>query len=155
MPALCSNQTSRCGRLCVTVAVLGAVLGACATAEPPQTGRLVTSAWARPADSGATGGAYLTIVNADSLPVELVSASSPLALAAEVHETMAHDGMSHMMPRTTVSIAPRDSLVMKPGGLHVMLLQLTRALAVHDTIPMVLRFSRGDSVLVRIPVTAL
>jgi copper(I)-binding protein len=62
--------------------------------------------------------------------------------------------MTHMMPRTTVPIAPRDSMVMKPGGLHIMLVQLTRALTVNDSIPITLRFSRGDSVQVRVPVRA-
>lgn len=128
------------------------VLVACATAEPPVSGRLVTAAWARPADSGATSGAYVTIVNHDSATVELVSVSSNAAVAAEVHETMTHEGMSHMMARTTVPLAPRDSLVMKPGGLHVMLLQLTRRLSVGDSVPLTLRFSTGDSVLVRVPV---
>ena len=131
-----------------------AVATACTTAEQPRTGRFVTAAWARTADSGATGGAYLSIVNADSLAVELTGASSEWAVATEVHETMNHDGMSHMMPRTSVPIAPRDSLVMKPGGLHIMLVQLTRALTVNDSVPVTLRFSRGDSVLVRVPVRA-
>jgi periplasmic copper chaperone A len=152
-----SVQSSRprwLARACVLVAGAAPLFSACATAEPPQSGRMVTAAWARPADSGTTGGAYLTILNADSMAVELVSASSPLAVATEVHETMQHDGMSHMMPRTAVPIAPRDSLVMKPGGLHIMLVQLTRALVVHDTIPMTLRFSRGDSIMVRVPVVA-
>jgi periplasmic copper chaperone A len=131
-----------------------AVATACATAERPQTGREVTDAWARTADSGATGGAYVTIVNADSMTVELTGASSAWAVATEVHETMDHNGMTHMMPRSTVSIAPRDSLVMKPGGLHIMLVQLTRALTVNDSIPVTLRFSRGDSLQVRVPVRA-
>jgi copper(I)-binding protein len=148
MPVVRSNALMLC-------AVLLLVLGACATAEPPRTGRFVASAWARPADSGATSGAYLTIINADSSAVELVGASSPSALAAEVHETMTHEGMSHMMARTAVAIAPRDSLVMKPGGLHVMLLQLTRRLAVGDTIAMTLRFSAGDTVVVNVPVREL
>jgi copper(I)-binding protein len=130
------------------------LLAACATPEvaTEATGRFVTSAWARPADSGATSGAYLTIRNADSAAVELVGVSSLVATAAEVHETMQHDGMAHMMARTTVPIAPRDSLVMMPGGVHVMLVQLTRALAAGDTVPVTLRFSNGDSLTVPVPV---
>ncbi|WP_053333681.1 copper chaperone PCu(A)C [Gemmatimonas phototrophica] len=154
MPFKPRHHSRRLAHACFLAALVAPVMSACATAEPPPSGRIVTSAWARPADSGATGGAYLTILNADSVAVELVSASSPVAVATEVHETMEHDGMSHMMPRTTVPIAPRDSMVMKPGGLHLMLMQLTRALVVNDTIPMTLRFSRGDSVMVRIPVVS-
>jgi copper(I)-binding protein len=43
---------------------------------------------------------------------------------------------------------------MLPGGVHVMLLQLTRALAVGDTVPLTLRFAAGDSLVVRVPVRA-
>lgn len=136
----------------IVSAVAAPVLAGCTAPEPAASGRYVTSAWARPADSGATSGAYLTIRNADSAAVELVAVSSPLAVAAEVHETMQHNGMAHMMARTTVGIAPRDSLVMKPGGLHVMLVHLTRALVVGDTIPVLLRFSNGDSLTARVPV---
>lgn len=136
----------------LTLALLLPVLAACATSEPPLAGRLVSASWARPADSGATSGAYVTIVNHDSATVELLSASSTVAAAAEVHETMTHEGMSHMMARPAVPIAPRDSLVMKPGGLHVMLLQLTRRLSPGDTVPLILRFSSGDSVRVNVPV---
>jgi copper(I)-binding protein len=135
-----------------TVASATALLAACATPEPPQTGRLVTTSFARPADSAATGGAYLTVVNADSIAVALTGATSPWATAVEVHETMNHDGMAHMMARTSVPIAPRDSLVMKPGGVHMMLIGLTRALREGDSVPVTLRFSIGDSLALRIPV---
>jgi copper(I)-binding protein len=134
-------------------AAMAVLVAACAPTETPQ-GRAVTAAWARAADSGATGGAYLTIVNHDSVTVELVSVATVLAASAEVHESMQHDGMSHMMPRTSVSIGARDSLVMAPGGMHVMLNQLTRALTAGDSVPLTVRFSNGDSVLVRVPVRA-
>jgi copper(I)-binding protein len=132
---------------------LTALVAACGPAEIPQ-GRAVTAAWARAADSGATGGAYLTIVNHDPVTVEVVSVATTLAASAEVHESMQHDGMSHMMPRTSVPIGARDSVVMTPGGLHVMLNQLTRTLAAGDSVPLTVRFSTGDSVLVRVPVRA-
>ncbi|WP_396223650.1 copper chaperone PCu(A)C [Gemmatimonas sp.] len=133
---------------------VGCAGGEAASGDTPRTGRVVSAAWARPADSGATGGAYFTIVNADSVATELVAVTSTAAAAAEVHESMQHDGMAHMMARAAVPIAPRDSLVMLPGGVHVMLLQLTRALAVGDTVPLTLRFAAGDSLVVRVPVRA-
>ncbi len=140
--------------LFVLAATSAAVLSAACTSTESPRGRSVTSAWARPADSGATGGAYLTVVNADSVAVELVGASSPVATSVEVHESMQHDDMSHMMPRASVPIGARDSVVMAPGGLHVMLNQLLRPLVAGDSVPLTLRFSNGDSVQVRVPVRA-
>ena len=136
------------------LAVLLSLFAACTTADVPASGHRVSASWARTADSGTTGGVYVTIVNADSTPVDLTGASTPYATATEVHESMMHDGMSHMMARPSITIAGRDSLVMKPGGLHIMLLQLTRALVTTDSIPLTLRFSTGDSLVVRVPVQA-
>lgn len=144
-------MTARPARV-TTVAVITGLLAACTTAELPPTGRQASASFARPADSAATGGAYVTIVNADAMAVDLTGASSPWATAVEVHETMNHDGMAHMMARTVVPIAPRDSLVMKPGGVHMMLIGLTRALREGDSVPVTLRFSVGDSLVLRIPV---
>lgn len=138
------------------LAIGTAMLSACATADtkPAPTGRTASEAWSRPADSAATGGVYLTLINHDSVAVELVGVSSPVAASAEVHESMQHDGMAHMMARASVSIGARDSVVMAPGGLHVMLNQLTRALTVGDSIPLTLRFSTGDTLTVRAAVRA-
>ena len=136
------------------LAIMLPLVAACTTADVPASGHRVSASWARTADSGTTGGVYVTIVNADSTPVDLTGASTPYATATEVHEAMMHDGMSHMMARPSITIAGRDSLVMKPGGLHIMLLQLTRALVTTDSIPLTLRFSTGDSLVVRVPVQA-
>lgn len=136
-------------------AVLAGAVFACA-GEPSRTGQSADHLFARPAEAGATGGAYLTVYNHDTVAVQLVGASSPVARAVEVHETTQHEGMAHMMARPTITIPARDALAMKPGGVHLMLVQLNRALVVGDTVPVTLRFARDgapqDSLLVRIPV---
>jgi periplasmic copper chaperone A len=131
---------------------------ACALRDvsPAPSGQTIVDAWARTADSGATGGAYLTVLNHDSVAVELVGASSGWARAVEVHETMDHDGMTHMMARPTITIGARDSLVMRPGGVHLMLIDLARPLTPDDSVPVTLQLAlphgERDSVLVRLPV---
>jgi copper(I)-binding protein len=135
----------------VAVAVLSA---ACAAGEspPPERGLVLRDAWARFADSGATGGAYLTLVNRDTVATTLAGVSSPWARAAEIHETMQHGDMAHMQARPSIDIAIGDSLVMAPGGVHIMLIDLQRAIAIGDTVPVTLRFGTGDSLIVRAPV---
>ncbi|MBU6366432.1 MAG: copper chaperone PCu(A)C [Gemmatimonadetes bacterium] len=118
----------------------------------------VRDGWARAADSGATGGAYLVLENRDSVAVSLAGVTTDAATAAEVHETMVHDGVAHMMPQDTVAIAPGATLTMAPGGLHLMLVGMRRAVAGGDTVDVVLRLVRGagapDSLPVRLPVRA-
>ncbi|HEY0930911.1 MAG TPA: copper chaperone PCu(A)C [Gemmatimonas sp.] len=115
-------------------------------------GITVRDAWARIADSAATGGAYITLVNGNSTPVEIVGAASASADAVEIHETSHHDGMAHMSARPSIVIAPGDSLVMAPGGLHVMLIGLHSALKAGDRVPLVVQLATGDLVPLTIPV---
>ncbi len=106
----------------------------------------VTSAWARPADSGTIGGAYITIKNIDSVPVIITSVHSTGAQSAELHESMMHDGMAHMTARPSVRIARDSTMAMVPGGLHVMLNGLTRPLVVGDTLTVTFILNDGRRV---------
>ncbi len=143
-------------------AVLAAVAMACtpaadtaSTGDAPRAGPLrVRDAWARPADSGTTAGAYLTLQNADTTSHAITAITSPDAEAAELHATTQHDGMAHMVAQPTMVI-PRDStLVMAPGGLHVMLHATTRALVAGDTLRLMLTLDGGNVVPVAVPVRA-
>ncbi len=138
----------------VAVATVGAaLLGACTTRSAPPVPRVeVRHSWARMADSGATSGAYMEIDNNDTVPITLVGVTTTDAKAAEVHETMQHDGMAHMMARTELAIPAGDVVKMAPGGLHVMLIDVRRALVVGDSVRLSLRFSDSTSVAVTIPV---
>lgn len=139
----------------VTVAA-AAVTGlgiACTTSAAPPIERIaVRSGWARIADSGATSGAYLEIANNDTVATTLVGVTASDAAAAEVHESMQQDGMAHMMPRTDVRIAAGDVLTMAPGGVHVMLINLRRALVIGDSVRLRLIFSDSTSMSVTAPV---
>jgi copper(I)-binding protein len=147
----------------VPAVTLGAVLlaAACAgdaTDDAPARGLLLRDGWARAADSGATGGAYLVLENRDTTPVSITGVSTAAADAAELHETMVHDGVAHMMPHADLAIAPGATLAMAPGGMHLMLVGMRRAVAEGDTVAVVLQFTRGagaaDSLPVRLPVRA-
>lgn len=156
------GTTSRTITLCVALAA--AFLAACAgdtrskTSDSTQSGSAardnqvaVRDAWVRPADSGAMSAAYFVLhAGADSLV--LLGANSPVARASEVHESMQHDGMMHMQPRPSITIAAGDSLVFAPGGLHVMLIDVLRPLREGDTVSLVLRTAAGDSLQIAAPV---
>lgn len=127
--------------------------GACTTRSAAPVPRVeVRQSWARIADSGATSGAYMEIDNNDTVSITLVGVTSVNAAAAEVHETMQQDGMVHMMPRIALPIPAGDVVTMAPGGLHVMLIDLRRALVVGDSVRLRLRFSDRTDVTVTVPV---
>lgn len=115
----------------------------------------VREAWARPAKSGMMGGGYMTILNGKEAADTLIGISTPIAKAAEVHESYEEDGLSGMRPAGKLPIEARSKLEMKPGGYHLMLMQLNRDLAAGDSIAIGLIFSSGDSISLHVPVTPL
>jgi periplasmic copper chaperone A len=136
------------------VAAASVTTAACTPrSAPPAPPRVVVAnSWARIADSGATSGAYLEIRNNDTVAITLVSVATNDAGAAEVHESMQLRGMARMMPRPSLLIAPAEVVIMAPGGVHVMLVGLHRALAVGDSVRLQLHFSDSTTVPVAVPV---
>src|SRR5690349_21344229 len=91
-------------------------------AQAQQEGVAVEQAWAR-ATPGAvkTGAAYLTLVNKGSAPDRLLSASTPVAESASLHEMKMENGIMKMRPLDGVAIAPGQTVALKPSGEHLML----------------------------------
>lgn len=63
------------------------------------------------------------IDNRCATPVTIVSASSPSYAEVELHESRIDKGVSRMRPVPELRIRADDSAVLKPGGLHLMLMQ--------------------------------
>ena len=63
------------------------------------------------------------IANPCATPVAIVSASSPAFADVSIHETRNIDGVSRMREVEQLRIAPDDAAVLKPGGLHLMLMR--------------------------------
>lgn len=115
-------------------------------------GVTVRDAWARIADSSATGGAYFTLINSSGSDLQIAGLTSSVADTVELHETAQHDGMMHMTPVEAASVGAGDSLVMKSGGMHLMFIRLHNTLAAGDSIPLTIHFTDRESVSISIPV---
>jgi hypothetical protein len=108
---------------------------------------VVTSAWARATPPGASiGGAYVTVQNRGSESDRLIAIASPAAGDAMVHETVEENGVASMRPLLEITIAPGSSLDMKPGGIHVMLMDLKAPLKAGEQIAVTLTFEKAGSV---------
>jgi copper(I)-binding protein len=131
------------------------------------TGVTASGAWARqsPMVMGA-GAAYLTLTGGD-VNDELVGASVAASIAAtvELHETVMADdpmdddsmsSMSSMTMRQVTGIAvPAGTTVeLKPGGLHIMLIDLTAPLVSGETFDLSLTFASGETLEVPVEVRA-
>ncbi|UNK49452.1 copper chaperone PCu(A)C [Lysobacter sp. S4-A87] len=68
------------------------------------------------------------IENPCSMPVTVVSASSVAFGDVSLHETRVVDGVSRMRALPELRIGAGESAVLKPGGMHLMLMQPGMAL---------------------------
>lgn len=104
----------------------------------------------------ATGGvrngsaaAYATIENTESIADTLISVSSPLCGAAELHEMVERNGVMTMRAANRMIIPPSGRLALQPGGTHIMLMQLAQSVRKNDSIDIVLYFARAGTVSLR------
>ncbi len=103
--------------------------------------------WARASAGNAkNGAAYMTIENHGDVADRLLSASSPVAGAAELHTHIMEDDVMKMRPVEAIDLAPGASTKLAPGGLHIMLMGLTETLVEDSTFQMTLRFERAGEV---------
>jgi copper(I)-binding protein len=111
----------------------------------------VEAPWAR-ASAGTTGAAYLTVKNAGDAEDRLVAVSTPAAAKAEIHTTTMEGDVMKMRPVDAVPVAAHGTAELKPGGLHVMLMELKAPLKQGDTIPLTLKFEKAGDVPVTVAV---
>ena len=113
----------------------------------------VDGAWMRqPPRTAASGAVYGVVVNETSRPVMIVGGATDAARAVEFHETSTHDHMMHMRPLETLVVPAHGRFEMKSGGTHLMLIGMTRALAVGEWVTIRLRSADGQEVPIRVEV---
>ncbi len=100
----------------------------------------------------ATSGAFMTLKNADDKDHKLMKADSPVAKAVELHTHINEGGVMKMRPVKDIEIKAKGEAVLKPGGLHVMLIGLKQELKEGDSVPVTLTFEDGSSKKVDAPV---
>ncbi|HEX5659776.1 MAG TPA: copper chaperone PCu(A)C [Polyangiales bacterium] len=87
---------------------------------------------------------FLTIHNPLAQTVSLMSASSELAARVELHTHVHTHGQMKMQALTKVELPAGRDTTFKPGGLHLMLFGLKRALQAGDSVPVSLALSDGS-----------
>jgi periplasmic copper chaperone A len=137
-------------------------LGACGGPAPEtaddQAPRGI-EAWARAiGDVDATGArrataAYLTLEHTGAGPDRLVAASGDVAEVIEIHRTQVEDGVMRMRQvEGGVVLEPGETVEMRPGGLHVMLIGVTRSLHPGDRFTLILSYQRAGEAPVEVEV---
>jgi periplasmic copper chaperone A len=121
-----------------TLGVIALVTGALtASAQPRQP--QVEGAWVRSSVAGQQGtGAFMKLTASE--PVQLVGVSTPVAGVAEVHEMKMEGDVMRMRRLDKLDLPAGRTIELKPGGYHLMLLDLKHPLVQDSTIPLTLSF---------------
>jgi len=116
------------------------------TAALAQTAAVkVDGAWARATVQGQKGtGAFMSLTASEA--TRLVGVSSPVAGVAEVHEMKMDGDVMKMRALPSLELPAGKKVEFKPGGYHVMLMDLKAPLAKDSTVPLTLLFKDAKGV---------
>lgn len=93
-----------------------------------------SNAWIRAMAPGQkSAAAYVTLKSSDDAKV--VGVSSP-AGKAQLHTSMIMSGVAHMHGLDALALPAGKAVELKPGGEHVMLMEVARPLRAGDSVPL-------------------
>lgn len=97
----------------------------------------VQGAWARATVQGQKAtGAFMKLTAKEN--AKLVSASSPVAGVVEIHEMKMEENVMKMRAIPSLDLPAGKAVELKPGGYHVMLMDLKEPLKKETTVPLTL-----------------
>lgn len=100
-----------------------------------------------PPKSAKAAAGYMAIANEGTASDHLIGIETSIAQSAQVHTTEhLPDGVARMVHVPMVELPAGDTVVLEPGGLHLMLMGLTAPLAEGDMIPVTLIFEKAGKV---------
>jgi copper(I)-binding protein len=113
--------------------------------------------WARATPKGASSGAaYMTVSNTGSAALRLSCVSSDAAAQCQIHEMTMDGGVMKMRPvQGGLEVKPGETVMLKPGGFHIMLVGLKEPLQAGKSLDATLKVEGGDTVQVEFPIAAI
>jgi copper(I)-binding protein len=116
----------------------------------------VTDPWIRGTVPGQMAtGAFMKLKSASN--ARLVEARSPVAGVVEIHEMAMENNVMKMRAIPALDLPAGRSVELKPGGYHVMLMDLKRQVKEGETVPVTLVIESGgkrETIEVQAPVRA-
>ena len=116
----------------------------------------IEKAWARATAPGApVGGGYLAIRNKAAAGDRLVGASSPVAGRMELHEMTMEKDVMKMREVKGMDVPAKGALEFKPGGYHLMFIELKKPLKQGEKVPVTLKFAKAGEVKVEFAIESM
>lgn len=102
----------------------------------------------QPLPGASVSAGYLTLTNNSDDAILITRVTSPQYGAVSLHQTSVEENVARMRPVAELTIPPRDSIHLKPGGLHLMLMQQR-----NDNDTVTLNFHSEDTIVISISTT--
>ena len=100
-------------------------------------------------------GGFLTIENTGAEPDRLISVTSDIAGETQIHEMAMQGDVMKMRPLADgLEIPAGKTVVLAPGGFHIMFMGLKQTLVEGETITVTLTFEKAGTVDVVLPIEA-
>ena len=97
---------------------------------------------------------YLSVTNNSEKDDALVSGQSTMAQTVEIHDHIHENGVMRMRQVKSVPLAAGETVVMKSGGLHLMIIGVKESMEVGSMVPVTLTLSSGAQIDAQLEVRA-
>ena len=126
-------------------AVLAVLLIAAGCSDADGDGLRLDDPWARPSPDVATTAAFfVTIENNSEVPETLVGVATDACRVTELHLSSMTDGVMSMRQMTTgIEIPAATTVLLQPGGLHIMCIDKIADFAPDEELQLELEFVDG------------
>jgi hypothetical protein len=132
------------------------LLAAALISSPAVAQIKIDNAWARATAPGAKIAAgYMVIRNGGATADRLIGVSSPAAEKVETHVTVKDGDVFRMREVKGYDIPPKGSFELKPGGAHLMFVNIKAPFKEGAKVPLTLRFEHAGEVKTELPVGRL
>jgi copper(I)-binding protein len=123
------------------------------TTTTATTALVVSEAWVRqPAPGAKHVAGFLRLHNSTGDDVEVVGAGSSLSPRTELHTHLHQGGIMKMRQVPSIVVKAHSDVVLQPGGLHVMFMDVARHPAPGDIVELTLKLKDGRAMTVKVPV---
>jgi periplasmic copper chaperone A len=113
----------------------------------------VVDPYVRMAPPGAkVTAAFMVVKNTSDKDIQIVKADSPAANVTELHNHINDNGVMRMRQVKEVPLPAKGEAALKPGGYHVMLIDMKVPLKEGDKVAITLKFSDGGTKTIDAPV---
>ena len=115
---------------------------------------VISDAWIKTTIPGATvSAAYMRIQS--PTPLKLLKVEGAIAADIQIHDMRMNEGVMEMNALPSIDIAAQQTVELKPGGKHVMLMKVAKPIKNGDKVPLALTFEGTDKKTITLRINAI